>query len=98
MERFYNSNNIVPGFFVNCSPYRNPEVDKLFDEQRMQTDPAARKAAYDKIQAIIWADIPVFLICAYNLPGAVRSTAATGVYNCDSSNRDDYAAAKPDKA
>ncbi len=98
VERFYNSNNIVPGPFVNCSPYRNAEVDKLFDEQRVQTDPAKRKAVYDRIQAIIWADIPVFPICAYSLPGAVWSTTATGVYNCDSSNRDDYAAAKPAKA
>lgn len=99
VERFYNSANIVPGPFVNCSPYRNPEVDRLFDEQRAQTDPAQRKAVYDKIQALIWADIPVFPICAYNLPGAVHSEVATGVYGgCDSSNREDYAAAKPGKA
>ena len=99
VERFYNSANIVPGPFVNCSPYSNPEVDKLFAEQRAQTDLAKRKAIYDRIQAIIWADIPVFPICAYNLPGAAHSDVVTNVYGaCDSSNRDDYAFAKPAKA
>ncbi len=60
VERFYNSNNIFNIQAVNNSKYINPEVDKLFDEQRVQVDPAKRKAIYDKIQEIVWNDLPVF--------------------------------------
>ena len=98
VERFYNSANILPGPFVNCSPYSNPAVDALFEEQRIQIDPVRRKAVYARIQALIWADLPVFPICAYDLPGAVHTDVATGVFDSDSSNRDDFSAARPAKA
>jgi peptide/nickel transport system substrate-binding protein len=95
VERFYNSKNISNVLAVNNSDYVNPEVDALFDEQRVQVDFTKRKALYDRIQEIIWNDIPVFPFCQYSLPGAVRKTAATGVFNNDSSNRDDFAFAVP---
>ena len=58
IERFYNSNNIFNIVGVNNSKYVNPEVDKLFDEQRVQTDFAKRKAIYDRISEIVWNDVP----------------------------------------
>ena len=94
VERFYNSNNIFDIPFVNNSPYINPEVDALFDQQRVQTDPARRKAIYDRIQEIVWEDIPVFPFCAYSLPGVVHDDV-TGVYLEHSSLLEDFAFAKP---
>ncbi len=94
VERFYNSNNIFDIPFVNNSPYVNHEVDALFDQQRVQTDPARRKQIYDRIQEILWTDIPVFPFCAYNLPGAVHDV--TGLYLGLSSNLEDFAFARPE--
>ncbi len=94
IERFYNSRNIFNIPFVNNSPYVNPEIDRLFDEQRVQLDPAKRKAIYDKIQEILWEDIPVFPFCAYSLPGAVHEDLK-GVFYSLSSLVEDFAFAKP---
>jgi peptide/nickel transport system substrate-binding protein len=95
IERFYNSNNIFDIQAVNNSPYVNPEVDRLFDEQRIQTDFAKRKAIYDRIQEIVWNDIPVFPFCAYTLPGAVRSSYVSGIFDLESSTREDFVNARP---
>ena len=96
IERFYNSNNIFNIQAVNNSPYVNPEVDRLFDEQRVQTDEAKRKAIYDRIQAIIWRDIPVFPFCAYTLPGLTRTTYANGTFeHVEASAREDFAYVTP---
>ena len=95
VERFYNSNNIFNIQAVNNSNYVNPEVDKLFDEQRVQIDFAKRKAIYDRIQEIVWNDIPVFPFCTYTLPGAFNSTAVTGIFDGEASNREDFVHARP---
>jgi len=94
IERFYNSHNIFNIPFVNNSPYVNPEVDRLFDEQRVQTDVAKRKAIYDRIQEIIWEDMPVFQFCAYSLPGVVHDDVKD-VFLGHSSLLEDFAFAKP---
>lgn len=95
IERLYNSNNIFPTIFVNNSAYSNPTVDKLFDEQRVQTEFAKRKAIYDRIQELIWADVPILPLCAYSVPGVIRTSFATGVFDLEASNREDFAAAVP---
>jgi peptide/nickel transport system substrate-binding protein len=95
-ERLYNSNNIIEGTpFVNSSPYRNPEVDKLFDAQRVETDFAKRKAIYGKIQELIWADLPILPICSYAVPGAVRANYVTNVFEEEASTREDFVFVKP---
>jgi peptide/nickel transport system substrate-binding protein len=38
--------------------YCNPEVDKLLDQSRIPSDPAARKAIYEKITKIVLEDVP----------------------------------------
>jgi peptide/nickel transport system substrate-binding protein len=43
----------------NASHYGNPEVDRLLDEGRGMTDPAKRKAAYDKMWPILRQDLPI---------------------------------------
>ena len=82
VERLYNSNNIQnpPAPFTNASGYANPEVDRLFDEQRVQVDPTKRKQVYGKIQEIVWRDLPVLPIFAYHAPNAFRSSYVTGLF------------------
>jgi peptide/nickel transport system substrate-binding protein len=95
VERLYNSNNILPVPFVNNSGYANPEVDKMFDEQRVQIDPIKRKAIYDRIQEIIWADIPVFPICAYSGPAVARGSYVADAFTCWNTVTEDFAHARP---
>src|SRR5471032_1559003 len=95
VERFYNSNNIFNIQAVNNSKYINPEVDRLFDEQRVQVDPAKRKAIYDRIQEIVWNDIPVFPFCTYALPGAFNGAVVTDIFDGESTAREDFTFARP---
>ena len=97
IERFYNSNNIKPVIGANNSGYTNAEVDKLFDEQRVQVDLAKRKAIYDKIQEVVWNDIPVFPFCTYSLPGVFNKSAVTGIFGLEASAREDFVNALPGK-
>ena len=96
VERLYDSRNILspPQPFTNASGYSNPEVDKLFDEQRVKTDPAERKAVYSKIQAMIWSDIPVLPIFAYVGPNVFRSTYVADIFEGSYGNEESYAGAR----
>ena len=82
---------------ANNSGYTNAEVDKLFDEQRVQVDLAKRKAIYDKIQEVVWNDIPVFPFCTYSLPGVFNKSAVTGIFGLEASAREDFVNALPGK-
>lgn len=90
IERFYNSNNIKNVIGANNSAYSNPALDKLFDEQRVQVDFAKRKAIYDKIQEIVWNDIPVFPFCTYTLPGVFNGAAVNNIFDGEASAREDF--------
>ncbi len=46
----------------NYSAYSNPEADKALDEGRMVTDPAQRKAIYEKLAAAVLRDEPIIYI------------------------------------
>jgi len=98
VERLYRSDNIIAMPFVNNSGYRNPEIDRLFDEQRVQTDFAKRKAIYDRISEILWTDIPVFPVAAYSGPSVYRSTYVTDIFLADNTNRDNMMKARPVKS
>jgi peptide/nickel transport system substrate-binding protein len=98
IERFYNSNNIFNIVGVNNSKYINPEVDKLFDEQRVQLDPAKRKAIYDRIQEIVWNDVPLLPFGTYTLPGVFNGAAVSNIFDGEASNREDFVFAQPGKA
>ena len=50
------------GYTGNRSFYSNPEVDKLIDAGRMESDPAKRKEIYYKAQAIEMDEAPVIMI------------------------------------
>ena len=63
----------------------------------MQIDPVKRKAIYDKISEIIWNDVPILPFSTYSLPGVFNSAAVTGIYDVESTAREDFAFAKPGK-
>jgi peptide/nickel transport system substrate-binding protein len=90
VERFYNSNNIKNLVGANNSAYVNKDLDKLFDEQRVQVDFAKRKAIYDKIQEIVWRDLPVFPFCTYTLPGVFNGAAVSNIFDGENSSREDF--------
>ena len=96
VERLYNSHNIFnpPVPYTNASGYANPEVDRLFDEQRVKLDFAERKAIYDQIQKLIWADLPVLPMFSYDAPNVYHAAAVTGIYDGSYGNQESFADAK----
>lgn len=46
----------------NRARYSNPEVDRLLEEGRRESDPAKRKAIYGQFQRLVVADAPVLLL------------------------------------
>ena len=63
---------------ANVSAYRNPEVDRLFDEGQHTLDPAARKRIYRRIADLIWRDRPVIPL-TYNLTRYIANPGLQGV-------------------
>jgi peptide/nickel transport system substrate-binding protein len=97
VERLYNSGNIHEPAqpFTNGSGYRNAEVDRLFEEQRTQTDFVKRKAIYSEIQRLIWADVPVLPVLGYTAPNAFNTDYVTGLYDLSYGHQEDYKNAVP---
>ncbi len=62
VKRMYLSSNIGSVPFSNSSAYRNPEVDRLFEEARTTVDADARSEVYQRIQEILVQDLPYFWI------------------------------------
>jgi peptide/nickel transport system substrate-binding protein len=64
---FFDSRNVPAkgGAGNNTMQYGNPEVDKLLAEGTTTTDLAKRKAAYQKVQALVRADLPLLPIFQY---------------------------------
>jgi peptide/nickel transport system substrate-binding protein len=64
----WHSSNAKPGG-LNFTDYKNPELDKLLDEQRRTFDQAKRKAIIDRIQEIMAEEVPyTFLYVPESLP------------------------------
>ncbi|WP_250495155.1 ABC transporter substrate-binding protein [Caballeronia sp. GAWG1-1] len=64
----------------NSTKYRNPEVDRLFEQGRSTTDQAARAATYKQIEAILTHDlpyVPLFFSVEY---AAMRSVVQNHVW------------------
>ncbi|MDB5577966.1 MAG: putative transporter, periplasmic binding protein [Bradyrhizobium sp.] len=95
-ERLYNSNNIKPLPFSNASFYKNPEVDKLFDEQRHEADPTRRRALYRTIQQKIWADLPTIPIASTSVSCVSNDRFVTDVFDANwTAQTDGMVHAKP---
>ena len=68
---FHSDNFGAPG---NRSFYSNPEVDRLLDEGRRETDPARREQIYFEAQQIIRDEAPwIFLWTGEDLHAAVNN-------------------------
>jgi peptide/nickel transport system substrate-binding protein len=74
VRRMYISSNIRPVPFSNAAAYRNPEVDRLFDEAIATVDQDERSDIYRQIQEILVEDLPYFWLV---------ETVSTRAYRAD---------------
>ena len=58
VKRMYLSTNIGPVPFSNAAAYRNPDVDRLFEEARTTVDQEARGEIYRELQEQLVEDLP----------------------------------------
>ena len=58
VRRMFHSTQISPAPFTNAAGYRDPEVDRLFDEAAAKVDEAARGRLYEQAQEIVAEDLP----------------------------------------
>jgi peptide/nickel transport system substrate-binding protein len=61
------------GGSTNVFKYANPEVDKLLDAARVESDQAKRKTAYDQVQKLLACDGPVAFMTYGQLFTAMRT-------------------------
>jgi peptide/nickel transport system substrate-binding protein len=95
-ERLYHSGNIKPSPSANTSAYTNLEVDRLFEEQRNQTDPLKRREVYAKIQQLIWADMPILPLAAVGVPTLSNARFVTNVFDQNwTAQADGFVSARP---
>ena len=64
------------GGSTNVFKYSNAELDKLLDDARKELDPKARRADYDKAQAILACQGPVAHLAYGELFTAIRANVA----------------------
>jgi peptide/nickel transport system substrate-binding protein len=60
VSRLYVTSAIRKAPFVNASGYSNPEVDQLFEQGAAAAVQAERAAAYEQVEKVLAADLPVF--------------------------------------
>lgn len=71
------------GNFNNCFNYSNPDVDAAIDAARAIPDDEERIAAYQEIDKMVQADMPVIPLMSYKLSKAA-STRVKHAYICPS--------------
>lgn len=74
VRRVYVSSNIGPYPFSNGASYRNPVIDRLFDEGAQLVDKARRREKYVEIQKILAEDVPYFWLLDAETVRAHRRT------------------------
>ena len=74
VRRVYVSSNIGPYPFSNGASYRNPAIDRLFDEAAELLDKPSRREKYVQIQRILADDVPYFWLVDTETLRAHRST------------------------
>ncbi|SNR82006.1 ABC transporter substrate-binding protein [Blastococcus mobilis] len=62
VKRMYLSSNVGPVPFSNSSAYRNPDVDRLFEQARTTVDLAERGEIYRELQEQLVEDLPYLWI------------------------------------
>ena len=69
VARSYISTNIRQGvLFTNTEGYENPEVDRLFAEAAVATDPEKRQELYSAVQRILVDELPVLWVVEQQFP------------------------------
>jgi peptide/nickel transport system substrate-binding protein len=74
VRRVYVSSNIGPYPFSNGASYRNPAIDRLFDEAAQLLDKNQRRQKYFEIQRILAEDVPYFWLVDSETLRAHRGT------------------------
>lgn len=74
VRRVYVSSNIGPYPFSNGASYRNPTIDRLFDEAAQLFDKNSRREKYIEIQRILADDVPYFWLVDSETLRAHRAT------------------------
>lgn len=76
-QRFYWSRNFQPGVaFSNGAHYHNPEVDRLLETAQTETDPAQRRALYNRFQLIAQQDLPRIPLISSDVVGIACAKVA----------------------
>jgi peptide/nickel transport system substrate-binding protein len=96
VERLYISTNRHSPMrpFTNNSNYVNPEVDRLFTEEKKEVRLERRKPIYDRIQALIWADVPVLPIFSYRGANVYNSKVVEGIFDTLDGSKESFARAR----
>jgi peptide/nickel transport system substrate-binding protein len=79
-----------PSTQVNPSYYINPEVDKLLDDGRTNTDPAARLEIYKKVEQMIYDDAPMIWTGEVPSQSIMDKRIKGWIYNWDFENYMEY--------
>ncbi|MFJ1041004.1 ABC transporter substrate-binding protein [Bordetella bronchiseptica] len=84
VQRLYVTSNIVKGSpFANVQGYSNPESDKLWEQAAAEVDPAKRQELYNKIQAILVAEVANGFLVDMEFPtlyrGKVKNMVKTAI-------------------
>ncbi|MGQ0570687.1 MAG: ABC transporter substrate-binding protein, partial [Armatimonadota bacterium] len=66
------------GTYAKAQGYNNPEVDKLIEQARFETNPAKRRAIYAKLQEIAYNDI--YTLYSYRVGLLVQRSWVRGWY------------------
>lgn len=74
VRRVYVSSNIGPYPFSNGASYRNPLIDRLFDEAAQLLDRNSRREKYVEIQRVLAEDVPYFWLVDSETVRAHRNT------------------------
>lgn len=72
VRRMYHSSAVGNVPFSNAAAYRNPDVDRLFDEAGASIDAASRGEAYRAMQRIVAHDLPYWWLVETDFTSAWR--------------------------
>lgn len=68
VERTYVSSNIQKVAFTNTAGYVNPEVDKLFEQARVEAEAEKRRVLFSEVQKKLVADMPLVWLMELAFP------------------------------
>lgn len=73
LQRYFWSKNIRPVPYANTSRYENPDVDTMWEEAQVETDPAKRAEIFHNLQRQLVEDSPMIWLMEKALVSMQRS-------------------------